>query len=261
MTNTDDAASATSGEPERDLAGELEEGLRKIEANERAAADLWVPSPMIEHLLWQVCGAWETVVEKVRLFNYSLEETPPTTAPFVSPEGGTVARDMRRIARRVNLRLPGNSMWTDECERAKTMRDHLGHMLHFKSIDGTAPNQVVTLSRVPFREPDEMSTSGGMAMHRRIEITITAEDARGVLDDLSDVDKCIGALHKFGVQFNTRPDTWRIGAAADLLPWWLSDWGPIPDAPGYVEPTMRKLRIQPKADFDASLPPGLHPEF
>lgn len=40
------------------LADTMEEGLRQIEANHRAAERLFVPSPVVERLLWQVCGAW-----------------------------------------------------------------------------------------------------------------------------------------------------------------------------------------------------------
>ncbi|QKT13236.1 hypothetical protein [Rhodococcus sp. W8901] len=154
------------------LAATMEEGLRQIEANHRAAERLFVPSLVVERLLWQVCGAWETVIEEVRFFHYALAEEPPTEPPFVHPDGENVARDMRRLARKLNLRLPANTMWTAECKRAKEMRDNLGHMLHFKSITGTTPDQTVTLLRVPFREPDEMSTDGGWAQHNRVTVTI-----------------------------------------------------------------------------------------
>lgn len=258
------------------MATELDEVWKTIEANQRAKDSLWKPSPVIEHLLWQVCGAWETVVEQVRGLKYSLKEIPPTKVPFVYPKSDEVAHDMRGIAEDVNLRLPSNAIWTEECERAKTMRDHLGHMLHFKSIDGKAPNQSVTVARVPWHAPDEMSIVGEeerdfepgevdmrmkLAKHRRIEVTVTAEDARAVLKDLKYVYDCARALEKFGVQFNTWPDTKSLGEAVKLLPWWMDDWGPKPGEDGWSAPTMRLLRIAPKAEFDASLPESVRPEF
>ncbi|MGA6208041.1 hypothetical protein ACPESR_25140 [Nocardia testacea] len=234
---------------------------RQIDENQRAAERLFFPSRIIERLLWQVCGAWETVIEEVRFFHYVLAENPPTEPPFVWPDGENVARDMRRIAKKINLRLPSNTMWTAECKRAKAMRDDLGHMLHFKSIDGETPNQTVTLLRVPYREPDEMRRSGGWAMHHRRTVTITEQDAREVLADLKYVKDCLFGLRKFGVEFATWPDRMSVDSVISILPWWLDDWGPEPGQDGWSYPAMRDLRIRPKAEFDASLPPDMRPEF
>ncbi|MBF6150267.1 hypothetical protein [Nocardia nova] len=234
---------------------------QQILRNQRAEEQLFIPSPVIEHLLWQVCGAWETVIEQVRFFHYVLKEDPPNEPPFPHPDGDNVARDMRRIAKKINLRLPSDTIWTEECKRAKALRDDLGHMLHFKSIDGDPPDQSVTVLRVPYREPDEMWHSDGWARHRRREVVITAQDARRVLADLSYVKDCIFALRKFGMQFAVWPDSRSVEDAARILPWWLDDWGPRPGEPGWAWPTMRQLRIQPKAEFDASLPEGMRPEF
>ncbi|MFE3444176.1 hypothetical protein ACFXNW_14190 [Nocardia sp. NPDC059180] len=255
MSTADDAAR------ERNLSTELDEVRKTIEANQRAADRLWVPSPVIERLLWQVCGAWETVIEQVRFFHYAMHENPPTEPPFPHPDGENVARDMRRIARKINLRLPNNTIWTDECKRAKEMRDNLGHMLHFKSIDGTTPDQSVTLLRVPYREPDEMSTSNGWARHNRVAVTITEQDAREVLTGLQYVHDCVFALRKFGVEFATWPDSRSTESVFGLMLWWIDDWGPKPGEAGCAAPTMRQLRIVPKAEFDASLPEGMRPEF
>ncbi|MBF6335874.1 hypothetical protein IU450_08245 [Nocardia abscessus] len=259
MSTADDAASEQ--EPERNLAAELDEVRKTIEANQRAADRLWVPSSVIERLLWQVCGAWETVIEQVRFFHYVLHENPPIEPPFPHPDGENVARDMRRIAKKTNLRLPGNTIWTEECKRAKAMRDNLGHMLHFKSIDGTTPDQSVTLLRVPYREPDEMSTSNGWARHNRVTVTITEQEAREVLAGLSYVNDCIFALRKFGIEFATWPDGRSTDSVLGLVQWWLDDWGPTPGEDGWTAPTMRQLRIRSKAEFDASLPPHMRPEF
>jgi hypothetical protein len=141
------------------------------------------------------------------------------------------------------------------------MRDNLGHMLHFKSIEGTSPNQSVTLLRVSYREPDEMRTDAGYAMHRRHEVTITEQDARTMLTELHYVFRSIRALHKFGVEFAIWPDTKSIDDVVELMPWWLDDWGPQPGEEGWTAPTMGQLRIVPKAKFDASLPPHMRPEF
>ncbi|MGY1870710.1 hypothetical protein [Nocardia gipuzkoensis] len=104
MSTADDAASEQ--EPERNLAAELDEVRKTIEANQRAADRLWVPSSVIERLLWQVCGAWETVIEQVRFFHYVLHENPPIEPPFPHPDGENVARDMRRIAKKTNFGCP-----------------------------------------------------------------------------------------------------------------------------------------------------------
>lgn len=251
---------AKSGQP-RETLPTHEQIQAKIAANKRAADRLWIPSPIIEHLLWQVCGAWETVVEQVRFFHYVLHENPPTEPPFPHPDGDNVARDMRRIARKINLQLPSNTIWTDECKRAKEMRDHLGHMLHFKSLNGETPTQSVTLLRVPYKESDEMRTDGGWAMHRRHEVTITEADARDVLAGLSYVNDSIFALRKFGLEFNTWPDTRSTDSVFGLMRWWVDEWGPKPGEDGWTAPTMRQLRIAPKAEFDASLPEHMRPEF
>ncbi len=234
---------------------------QKFEANKRAADRLWMPSQNIDRLLWQVCGAWETVIEEVRFFHYALHENPPTEPPLPRPDGENVARDMRRIARKINLRLPSDTIWTAECKRAKEMRDNLGHMLHFKSVDGAPPDQSVTLLRVPYREVDEMRTSNGWAMHRRREVTITAQDARDVLAGLEYVKDCLFALRKFGVEFAVWPDSRSIDSVLPIMPWWLDDWGPEPGEEGWIAPAMRQLRIRPKAEFDASIPPHMRPEF
>ncbi|MFD6677664.1 hypothetical protein ACFWDA_25305 [Rhodococcus zopfii] len=262
MTTTDDTT-PDEGESTRDLDAELDEGMRRIEENERAKERLFIPSPDITYLLWQVCGAWETVIEEVRFLHYTLSEEPPTVAPFVYPDGENVAKDMRKIARKVNLRLPSDTIWSAECKRAKEMRDHLGHMLHFKSIKGTSPDQTVELSRVPYRQPDEMSTDGGWARHLRITITITEQEAREVLADLRYVNDSLFALRKFGMEFNTWADSHSIDSVMRLLTWWVDDWGPEPQHgdTDWVRPTMGQLRIRPKAEFDASLPPSMRPEF
>lgn len=259
MTTTDSAEPSEDGT--RDLRRELDEAMRKIEENRKAAERLFIPSPDITYLLWQVCGAWETVIEEVRFLHYALKEEPPTKPPFVHPDGENVARDMRRIARKLNLRLPNDTIWTEECKRAKKIRDDLGHMLHFKSIEGTTPDQIVTLVRVPFREADEMSTDGGWVRHRRIPVTITEHEARKVLADLSYVKDSLFALRKFGMEFSTWPDDHSTDYVLTLMKWWLDDWGPWPGQEGWTAPTMGQLRIRPKAEFDASLPPSMRPEF
>ncbi|ORL76406.1 hypothetical protein [Prescottella equi] len=260
MTITDDTA-PNEGDGTRDLASEADETRRTIEANRLAAERLFVPSPIIERLLWQVCGAWETVIEEVRFLHYVLAEEPPTKPPFVHPDGENVARDMRRVARKINLRLPDDTLWTAECKRAKAMRDNLGHMLHFKSIEGTTPEQVVTLLRVPFREPDEMSRDGGWVLHRRTTVTITEQEAREVLTDLRYVRDSLFALRKFGVEFSGWSDDRSTDSVLGLMMWWLDDWGPEPGEPGWACPTMGQMRIRPKAEYDASLPPSMRPEF
>lgn len=238
-----------------------DEVRRTIQANQRASEGVFIPSPIIERLLWQVCGAWETVIEEVRFFHYILKEDPPTEPPFVYPDGENVARDMRRIAKKLNLRLPSDTIWTSECKSAKAMRDDLGHMLHFKAIVGETPDQTVTLLRVPYKEPDEMSTDGCWARHNRRTVTITEREAREVLAGLSYVRDSLFALRKFGVAFNTWPDDRKIDNVLQLLRWWLDEWGPQPGASGWKYPTMRQLRILPKAEYDASLPPSMRPEF
>lgn len=259
MTITDETA-PDEGDSTRNLASETDEIRRTIEANRRAAERLFVPSPIIERLLWQVCGAWETVIEEVRFLHYALAEEPPTRPPFVHPDGENVARDMRRIARKINLRLPNDTLWTAECKRAKAMRDNLGHMLHFKSIEGTTPEQAVTLLRVPFREPDEMSRDGGWVQHRRTTVTITEQEAREVLADLRYVRDSLFALRKFGLEFSHWSDDRSTRSVLGLMMWWLDDWGPEPGEPGWAYPAMGQLRIRPKAEFDASLPPSMRPE-
>lgn len=242
---------------------DFDEIKKTIDANNAAADRLFVPSPLIERLLWQVCGAWETVIEEVRFFHYVLDEDPPNEPSFPRPDGENVARDMRRIARKINLVLPNDAMWTAECKRAKTMRDDLGHMLHFRSVDGTTPEQTVTLVRVPYREADEMSTDGpsGWARHNRRTVTITEQDARKVLAGLAWVKESIFGLRKFGMEFATWPDDRSIEDVLSILPWWVDTWGPQPGDEGWTAPTMRQMRIHPKTDFDASLPPDMRPEF
>ncbi|MBF6161046.1 hypothetical protein [Nocardia cyriacigeorgica] len=252
------------------------EVYNRIMANKKVEEQWWVPSPDIYLLLWQVCGAWETVVEHVRGLKYALKETPPTEAPFVWPDSKKVASDMRRLAKDVNLRLPSNTFWNEECDRARTMRDNLGHMLHFRSVEGQPPNQVVTVLRVPYFEPDEMSVRGNepielkpgekdnrmkVAVHNRVTVTITAQDAREVLAGLEYVHSCIFAIRKFGIEFATWPDGRSTESVLELMRWWLDDWGPKPGEDGWAAPTMGQLRIRPKAEFDASLPEGNRPEF
>lgn len=245
----------------------LMDHLREVEANAKvhraAERAVFEPSPVIEHLLWQVCGAWETIVEQVRFFRYVVAETTPTEAPFVEPDGARLPRHLRRIACDLNLRLPSRSEWTAECKAAKSMRDDLGHMLHFKSIEGTTPDQVVALLRVPYREPDEMTTSddGHWATHNRKTVVITEQDARAVLAGLKYVNDSIFALRKFGMEFAVRPDDMSTGDVLPILPWWLDDWGPKPGEPDWNPPTMGQLRLRPKAEYDASLPPERRPEF
>lgn len=252
---------------------DVDEVLRTIKANQRAAEELWEPSPIIDHLLWQVCGGWETLVELVRGLKYTLLETPP---PFVNPAAKSVHKDMRKLAREVNLRLPSDTIWTTECDRARTMRHNLGHMLHFKSIDRKPPNPSVTLARVAYGDSDEMSVRGEeernfepgeadmrmkFSAHRRIEVTITADEARAVLKDIEDVHRCARAIYVFGIERRHWPDTKPLGQAAYQLPWWCEEWGPRPGDGGWKMPTMRQVRIVPKAEFDASLSEGTRPEF
>lgn len=239
-----------------------DEVRRQIEESQRVAEG-WFdePSTDIYRLLWQVCGAWETVIEEVRFFHYVLKEDPPTDPPFVHPDGEHVARDLRRIMRKLNLRLPSDTEWTDECKRAKSMRDDLGHMLHFTSISGETPNQVVTVLRVPYREPDEMSTDGAWARHDRKTVTITEGEAREVLAGLKYVKASIFALRKFGMEFNTWPDTKDIEFVLRILPWWLDDWGPRLGESGWSVPTMRQLRVIPQAEYIESLPESQRPQF
>ncbi|MGV9858530.1 hypothetical protein ACWDTD_07740 [Gordonia sp. NPDC003425] len=232
---------------------------RHVQANEHAAARLFWPSPIIERLLWQVCGAWETVIEEVRFFHYALKEEPPTKPPFVYPDGENVARDLRRIAAKLNLRLPSDTIWTDECKRAKSMRDDLGHMLHFTDISGETPNQSVTIRRVPYREPDEMRVDSGWAMHRRKTVTITEPQAREVLAGLKCVNDSIFALRKFGGEFASWSDDETIYEVLGLLRWWLDDWGPAPGQPGWTVPTMRQLRIVPQTEYFETLPEEQRP--
>ncbi|MDL9947766.1 hypothetical protein QSJ19_19720 [Gordonia sp. ABSL11-1] len=233
---------------------------RQVQANERAAARLFWPSPIIERLLWQVCGAWETVIEEVRFFRYVIEENPPTEPPFVYPDGDNVARDLRRIARWLNIRLPSETEWTAECKRAKAMRDDLGHMLHFTSISGETPNQSVTIRRVPYREPDEMRIDSGWAMHNRKTVTITEAEAGEVLAGLKYVNDSIFALRKFGMEFSTDPDNDGIRDVLGILPWWLDDWGPRPGEEGWTVPTMRQLRVLPQHDYIETLPESQRPQ-
>ncbi|WP_341267133.1 hypothetical protein [Gordonia malaquae] len=251
---------------------------RQVEANEHAAARLFWPSPIIERLLWQVCGAWETVIEEVRFFRYVIAENPPTEPPFVHPDGDNVARDLRRIARWLNIRLPSETEWTAECKRAKAMRDDLGHMLHFTDISGETPSQSVTIRRVPYREPDEMRVEKGSvgrwdhetqtyvperetgwAFHNRKTVTITEGEAREVLAGLKYVNDCIFALRKFGMQFAVYGDSNKIGDVLGILPWWLDDWGPRPGEDGWTVPTMRQLRVIPQHDYIETLPESQRP--
>lgn len=232
---------------------------RTIQANERAARSLFVLSRVFERLLWQVTGAWETVIEEVRFLRYVIAETPPTAVPFVFPDGDNVARDMRRTAKQLNLVLPSDTMWSDECKRAKAMRDDLGHMLHFKSMEGVSPDQTATLLRVAFREPDEMSTDGGLARHERRTVTITESDAREVLAGLKYVNDSLFGLRKFGIEFSNWPDARSTESVLPILPWWVDTWGPKPPVEGWMAPTMRQLRNQTKVDFDASLPFHMRP--
>ncbi|WP_135042104.1 hypothetical protein [Rhodococcus sp. 1R11] len=234
---------------------------RTIEANERAAQLLFVPSPVFERLLWQVSGAWETAIEEVRFLRYATAETQPTAAPFFHPDGDNVARDMRRICKTLNLALPDDAMWTAECRRAKEMRDNLGHMLHIKSITGVTPDQTATILRVAFREPDEMSTDSGWARHERRAVTITEAEAREVLEDLKYVNKSLFYIRKFGMEFSHWPDGRSIDSVLSLLQWWDDSWGPKPGNTGWTAPSMRQLRIRPKTEFDASLPPEIRPQY
>lgn len=252
---------------------------RQIEESQRVAEE-WFdePSTDVYRLLWQVCGAWETVIEEVRFFQYVIAENPPTEPPFVYPDGGTVAKDLRRIARWLNLRLPSETEWTTECKRAKAMRDDLGHMLHFRSVTGESPNQVVTLLRVPFWEPDEMRVEKGSvgrwdhesqtyvperetgwAFHNRKTVTITEAEAREVLAGLRYVKACIFALRKFGMQFAVWGDSKDIEYVLRILPWWLDDWGPRPGEDGWTVPTMRQLREIPQHEYIESLPESQRP--
>ncbi|OLT32201.1 hypothetical protein BJF84_03560 [Rhodococcus sp. CUA-806] len=238
-----------------------DEVRRTIKADKRAAKQLFVPSPVFERLLWQVSGAWESAIEEIRFLRYATTETPPTTAPFVHPDGENVARDMRRMAKKLNLVLPNDTIWTDEAKRAKAMRDDLGHMLHFKSMEGITPHQTATILRVAYKEPDEMSTDGWWARHERRTVTITEQDARAVLSGLHYVNRSLFALRQFGMEFATWPDDRSVDFVLPILPWWVDSWGPQPGDAGWTAPTMRQLRIRPKAEFDASLPPAMRPEF
>lgn len=274
--STDGTSPGISSLPLGEQPGEIR---RQIMAQQRAAEELFVPSPIIERLLWQVCGAWETVIEEVRFFHYVLDEDPPTEPPFPTPDGGRVAKDMRGFARRLNLRLPSNTIWTDECKRAKAMRDDLGHMLHFRSTSGETPDQVVTVLRVPYKESDEMSVStahvgrwdherktmtitgsGGWARHNRKTVTITERDARDVLAGLKYVKDSIFALRKFGMEFAIWPDGKSIDDVLRIMPWWLEEWGQ-PGEPGWSVPTMSQLRVRPQPEFIESLPPSQRPQF
>ncbi|WP_327114190.1 hypothetical protein OHB12_33755 [Nocardia sp. NBC_01730] len=250
MSTADDPAPDQGGDKPRLMTSR--EIRRRIEADQQAEERLFIPSPPIERLLWQVCGAWETVIEQIRFFRYVLAEDPPTDPPFFYPDGEHVARDMRRIARKINVRLPSDTEWTAECESAKAMRDDLGHMLHFISIEGATPNQTVTLLRVPYREPDEMTQSDGWAQHSRRTVTITEHEARDVLAGLSYVNNCIYALRMFGIEFAVWPDGRSIDSVLEIMPWWLDDWGPEPGEPGWTYPTMRQVRLRPKAEYDAA---------
>ncbi|WP_032406681.1 hypothetical protein [Rhodococcoides fascians] len=250
-----------NGDSDERLLKTADEVRRTIEANQRAEQLLFVPSPVFERLLWQVSGAWETAIEEIRFLRYATAETPPTTAPFVHPDGENVARDMRRMAKNLNLVLPNDTMWTDEVKRAKAMRDDLGHMLHFKSMEGVTPNQTATILRVAYKEPDEMSTDGGWARHERRTVTITEQDARAVLAGLQYVNRGLFALRKFGVEFSTWPDDRSVKDVLAILPWWVDAWGSQLRDEGWTAPAMRQLRIRPKAEFDASLPPEMRPEF
>lgn len=235
--------------------------IRREIMEQQRIAEAWFddPSSDVYRLLWQVCGAWETVIEEVRFFHYVLDENPPTEPPFPHPDGENVARDLRRIARKLNLRLPSNTIWTDECKRAKSMRDDLGHMLHFTAVTGDRPNQAVEVLRVPYKEPDEMTTDGNWARHNRKKVTITQADARDVLAGLKFVKTSIFALRKFGVEFNIWPDTEDIEYVLRIMPWWLNDWGQ-PGDPGWTVPTMRQLRVVPQAEYIEALPESQQPE-
>lgn len=278
MTTDADDQTPDTGD---DAASRLDDARRRIEENQRIA-EQWFdePSTDIYRLLWQVCGAWETVIEEVRFFHYVLAEDPPTDPPFVYPDGENVARDLRRITRKLNLRLPSDTEWTDECKRAKAMRDDLGHMLHFKSVTGETPNQTVTLLRVPYREPDEMRVEKGSvgrwdresqtyvperetgwAFHNRKTVTITEGEACEVLAGLRYVKACIFALRKFGMQFAVWGDTKDIGYVLGILPWWLDDWGPRPGENGWTVPTMRQLRAIPQHEYIQSLPESQRPQI
>ena len=257
----------------------FDEFERQIEASERVA-DEWFSEPSTEicRLLWQVCGAWETVIEEVRFLRYNIAENPPTEPPFFYPDGEHIARDLRRVARKLNLRLPSKTEWTDECKRAKSMRDDLGHLLQFTSVTGQSPNQSVTVLRVPYWEPNEMTvTMGGIglwdeesqtsvtthearwAIHNRKTVTITEAEAREVLAGLKYVKACIFALRKFGMQFAVWGDTKDVGYVLGILPWWLDDWGPRPGENGWTVPTMRQLRTIPQHDYIESLPESQRP--
>ncbi|MGW4716618.1 hypothetical protein [Nocardia sp. NPDC004260] len=106
-----------------------------------------------------------------------------------------------------------------------------------------------------------MSHSGGRAGHNRCTVTSTEPEAREVLAGLDYVHDCIFALRKFGMQFATWPDSRSIESVLSLMRWWVDDWGPEPGQPGWSCPTIGQIRIRPKAEFDASLPPGMRPEF
>lgn len=76
-----DAGTPAPGSASESQLKSIDEIHSQIEANRRAAERLFVPSPVIERLQWQVCGAWETVIEEVRFFHYALAEDPPTDPP------------------------------------------------------------------------------------------------------------------------------------------------------------------------------------
>ncbi|MBY6675324.1 hypothetical protein HQ314_00140 [Rhodococcus sp. BP-332] len=247
---------------ERELSAEFDEIRRKIEANERAADNLFVPSPTIERLLWQVVGGCETVVQETRALLYVNERVPSVGPDFTTVDPVKLPSKIRAAARQVNMRLPSKEIWTPEWKRAIAMRHDLAHMLHIAATEGTTPEQAVTIVRTAYKAPDEMTTDPtGLTRHRRVTVTITEREARVALEGLAFIHRCIDGLHRFGIRFATWQDDRSIESVLHVLPWWLSDWGPHPGESGWTAPTMRQLRIRPKAEFDASLPPDMRPEF
>ncbi|WP_280244255.1 hypothetical protein [Nocardia abscessus] len=209
---------------------------KQIEENKRVEAEAFQPTEVLELLMLRVLGCWEHVVEDVRFFKYVVGEDPDAV---VFPDAENVAKDMRRIARKLNLRLP-EGYWTKECDEVRQIRNDLGHMLHIVSIEGEAPHRSVTFRRVPYRQPDEMTMDQNWAKHRRITVTQTEQQLIQAIHTLRWLKESVFALRKFGMEFSHWPNEKPLDITISLLQWWLPEWG----EPGSRELLMRDVRVE-----------------
>lgn len=228
---------------------QLTETYTRLAAHGDRERNSFKPSRQMERLALQILGCWQNLTGEVSWTRFEFAGIDGEW-----DRGAGVPSELNRIATRIGIRWPHDEI-AAAIDQASKVRHKIAHMLYIVSIDGTSPNQTMTIARLGTGPGQRRAKNGAPAElawrdehwseQKRHHETITEAQMREALEGIEWVWRATGSLVRARqlIAMTTHlPDSHEI----DLENWGLRfpqrSWFADPD-----HPTLGELRAKPSS--------------